>query len=491
MRKYIVLPVFFVLIGLLSHAQYVTPGTGVVWTLDDLVANAAGVVTGSGGIYNISDDITIAENDTLRQTENAEITVAPAVLITVQGVLQFSPPQNLLLTAEDTLQNFLGLRFEDSGASYLENCTIEFGGGIDLLNSDIRIENCVIRKNDKSNSTGAIDLFHSHPQILNNEIYLNEGPAVLSPANGECSPYISGNWIYHNNTANTNMPQINLGTSLPGTDIQILDNVIDGFYDKAGGIAVTTLAGGSISCVIDGNEIKNNRYGITAYGFDITSTISNNIIADNNIENLPLQGGSGINYWGGTSNTSMVFGNEIYGNLWGITNTGDAMPNIGQVESDTINPGENSFHDNGNGGEIYALYNNTPNNIFAENNYWGSYDLDTVAMVIFDYYDDETLGIVDYTPIQSPVTGVSKSRRQPGLVSIYPNPASLTIRIDLPVKRKKQSFDYRIYNDTGQLIRKERISENGSIDISALQEGIYYVHLSNDETTFTGKFVKQ
>ena len=491
MRKYIALLLILGIYSFASHAQYVTPGTGVVWDMDDLVQNSGGVVTGTSGMFTVSGNITIAPEDTIRHTGDGQIWMGSSVLWTIQGVLEFDPPSELLISAQDTLQHFMGFRFEDSDASFLNNCIIEFGGGIELVNSDTRIENCVIRKNDKSNSTGVIDLFHCNPQIINNDIYLNEGPAILSPANGECSPHIEGNWLWRNNTANTNMPQINLGTSATGIDIQILGNTIEGFYDKAGGIAITTLAGGSISCMIDGNEIINNRYGITAYGFDINSTISNNIIANNNIENMPMQGGSGINFWGGTSNTSMVYGNEIYGNLWGITNTGDAMPNIGQVEPDTINPGGNSFYDNGNEGEIYALYNNTPNDIYAENNYWGSYDMDSVAMVIFDYYDDESLGIVDYMPIESPLTGVNNQSVPSGLLNIFPNPATRTIRFDLPAKQKRQSFAFRIYNDSGQMILEERIGENGSINISALQEGMYYVHLSNDEVTFTGKFVKK
>jgi len=227
------------------------------------------------------------------------------------------------------------------------------------------IEDCVIRKNDKSNSTGVIDLFHSNPEILNCEIFLNQGPAVLSSATGESSPLISGNYIYHNNTTNQNMPQINLGTSDVEKEIQIINNYIEGNYNMAGGIAVTTLAGGNIECLIKGNTIINNRYGITVYGYNITSVIDSNLIQDNNIQNLPMQGGSGINLWGDVSNNSMISRNTITGNLWGITNTGNAFPNIGQVDPFIVNIGENFIYNNGNGGEIYDLYNNTPNDIFC------------------------------------------------------------------------------------------------------------------------------
>lgn len=487
MDKKKILSIFLVLFSNWLIGQYITPGTAVTWNLNDLVTNAQGAITNDGDFYTIHQDITIASTDTLRQLTDAAIQINPGILITINGVLEFAPGEMISISASDTTQHFLGFRFEDVDHSFFEKCLIEFGGGIKLVNADIRIEDCVLRKFDKSNCTGTIDLFESSPEIFDCDIYLNQGPAVLSAANGESSPFIKGCWIYRNNTENTNMPQINLGTSAPEVDIVIRNNTIEGFYDKAGGIAITTLAGGYLSCVIDSNTIINNRYGITAYGFDINSVISNNILADNNIENLPMQGGSGINFWGGTSNVSMVFGNEIYGNLWGITNTGDAMPNLGQVEPDTINPGKNIFYDNGNLGTIYALYNNTPNNIFAENNYWGSYDSDSVEAVIFHYPDDESLGVVDYIPFKDYMTGVSeKSEFKAPTLPIFPNPAISTITIDVEHKGTLS-----IYNSAGEIVFKEDLSPHIPLDISKLQNGVYFALFSNDLVTRTGKFIKE
>jgi len=59
----------------------------------------------------------------------------------------------------------------------------------------------------------------------------------------------------------------------------------------------------------------------------------------------------------------MISRNTITGNLWGITNTGNALPKIGQVYPFNINIGENFIYNNGNDGEINDLYNNTPNDI--------------------------------------------------------------------------------------------------------------------------------
>jgi len=491
--KHISLVFIFSLISQFAFSQYITPGTGVTWDLNDLVYNSGGVITFDEGIYYINDELTISETDTIRIVSDEIIKIESEKLITVLGIFQAQPPQELQITAIDTTQNYLGFRFEESGASILKNCLIEFGGGIDILHSDMLIEDCVIRKNDKSNSTGVIDLFHSSPEILNCEIILNQGPAVLSSATAECSPLILGNYIYHNNTTNQNMPQINLGTSDLEMGIQIINNYIEGNYDMAGGIAITTLGGGNIECLIKGNTIINNRYGITVYGYNITSVIDSNLIQDNNIQDLPMQGGSGINLWGDVSNNSIISRNTITGNLWGITNTGSALPNLGQAGLFSDNVGENFIYNNGNEGEIYDLYNNTPNDIFAENNYWGTYDLDTIEMHIFHEPDDPSLGFVDYLPIKDTITGYDEIP-SPSKVNfyIYPNPARGEIFLKyFSEASENQDVSVQIYNPSGQeVLAFNTVSKNNSMDISNLNNGTYILKVTAGNHSDFNTFIK-
>ena len=56
-----------------SAATYTSPGTGVVWTMDNLVASSGGTVTGSGGTYAIHDDVTISATD--------QLTIAPGQIL--------------------------------------------------------------------------------------------------------------------------------------------------------------------------------------------------------------------------------------------------------------------------------------------------------------------------------------------------------------------------------------------------------------------------
>jgi len=490
MKNLIFAFVFFVIvIGI--KAQYSTPGTGVVWNMDDLVMNSSGVVTNYENGYLINNDVAVSENDTIRLTTETTVYFSEAVLLTVQGVFQAESPGQIMFTAKDTLVNYKGFRFEDSDASYLNNCIIEFGGGIDILESDLLIEDCLIWKNDKSNSTGVIDLFHSNPQIINCDIRLNKGPAVLSSATGESSPYIFGNTLYRNNTENTNMPQINLGTSNNDTPIVIQNNNIEGYYDQVGGIAVTTLAGGSLNCIIEGNTIIDNRYGITAYGSNINSEITNNIIQDNNIQNQPMLGGSGINYFGDLSNQSLVSGNIISGNLWGITIQNLAMPNMGQIEPDTICLGENYFSNNGNEGEIYALYNNTPNDIFAQNNYWGSMNIDSVEAVIFHQPDDPSLGIVNYLPLMDTTTVFVTNNILKNELIAFPNPVSKFVKIQKPKSFKNKFVQMKIVDEKGKLIlKKDIISEYETVDVTDFSKGLYFIHITDGQNVVVEKIVK-
>lgn len=475
----------------IACAQYITPGSGVVWDFDDLVENSQGAFI-QDGPYKMLEDITISANDTLRHSGNVQVLIEEALLMTIEGVLQLTAPDSIVFNPANPGQFFKGFRFDNSTNSFIENCVIHQGGGIKLVYSDVHFTHCKFRENSTLNCTGTIDLFHSNPEIINCEFINNKGPAVLSAANGESSPYIYNNWMFRNNTLNTNMPQVNLGTSDADLPIRIVKNVIEGFYTNSGGIAITTLAGGSIECLIDSNIIFNNRYGITAYGFDINSIISNNEIYDNNIENLPMQGGSGINYWGGTSNTSMVFKNKIYGNLWGITITGDALPNLGQIEPDTVNIGHNKFFNNGNNEEVYALYNNTPNAIFAENNYWGFYDPDSVENVIFHYPDDEFLGFVDYLPyIDTLLTSIKHSNDES--LSIFPNPADNYFRIIRPMDlNKEKELDINVYNSSGQIMLNRKIkTKDIEFDISSFPSGYYSVVITDGKLIFKTKLIKK
>src|SRR5690606_34322387 len=185
------------------------------------------------------------------------------------------------------------------------------------------IDNCTVTNNVSGATTSAvIQLSRGMPQITNNTISFNENPAIGSAANSAVSAYIFNNTIEGNNQANSNRPQINLGTTLANEPLQIIQNTIigDPAMEQAGGIAIANLVGGNINAVLSNNTIRDNRYGIAILGTINSVEITENIIEDNNTQNDPNLGGSGINLNSSAVGPDVVLSrNEIRRNLWGIT----------------------------------------------------------------------------------------------------------------------------------------------------------------------------
>ncbi|MEP7145771.1 MAG: right-handed parallel beta-helix repeat-containing protein [bacterium] len=393
-----------------SYSNYSTPGAGVIWNLDSLVSNSAGNVTFSSGEYFINDTIVISSTDTIKILVNATIKFASSAFIDINGVLIVNPPDSAKITAQDTALKFLGLKFEDlSDGSLLKRLIFEYGNAIRMLDCNILIDSCIIRHNrfNSSFSSSAISLFRSNSIISNSKIFSNRRSAIGSGANIASSPQILNNLIFDNNTENANVPQINFGATGPSPMIIRGNTITGGPYVQTGGISFLPI--GSIpNAVIENNIIKHNRYGIAIAGGSSNIYINNNIIDSNNIQGNPTLGGSGINFNGTVTQKSVVTRNIIRGNLWGITIQGTAKPDMGDItSSDTSDVGLNEIFMNGNSGKIFDLYNNTIDSIKAENNFWGTVNLDSIEAHIFHKPDSAALGFVDYLPIRSMILDLS------------------------------------------------------------------------------------
>jgi len=487
--KNLFLSIIFVFISLLAFSQYATPGTGVNWNLDSLVVHSAGVVSlENNGQYSISEDLTISADDILSIVTPEEINVSDGVLITVAGTLN-SQPESGIVFFKALDNHFLGFRFEESIASDLSNTYFKKCGGIQLVNSDMVFRYCDFTEFNQENTTGTVNLFQSSPIIEFCSFSDNDGPAVMSGANSNSSPQILNCEINFNVAGNGNTPQINLGTS--GADsIRIINCEIIGNPENimAGGVAITTLAGGSLKARVEGNIIRDNRYGITCYGSDIGSVIRGNEIVNNNTQNQPMLGGSGINFFGSETNQSLVLGNIISGNLWGITIQGSAQPNFGQLEGEPFNPGANTFMNNGNEDEIYDLYNNTPNPIMAQNNYWGTNNPDTVEMNIFHQHDDPSLGLINYLPLYSPPVGMDEISNPDNEAKflVYPNPAKGCFFMEVNNYKLPENhcWNVEIIKATGEILTSTQLSDNENlhtVELPESYEGMAIVRISSGD----------
>jgi hypothetical protein len=100
------------------------------------------------------------------------------------------------------------------------------------------------------------------------------------------------------------------------------------------------------------------------------------------------------------------------GGLWGITIvTGAPNVNLGKIENrdaEDYNPGNNTFVNNGNGGVLYDLYNNSTNTVYAQGNTWNVNEQteEEIEKVVFHQHDNASLGQVIFMPAAT-TTGIS------------------------------------------------------------------------------------
>ena len=395
MKKYLPALIFIVGLSMSLHAQWVSPGEGIIYTLPDLVAASEGVVTNDGTVFTIHQDLTISAGDVLLIDNQVSRIDAPGVLITINGSFNCSHTGDRVKLYGTETQQFK-LRFENATNCLMRKMYLSDGAGIQVVESDITFDDVKFVYFTTDYCHAAIDIFNCDPIINNCFFMLNKGAAISSPANGQSSPQITGCEL-DANVDGFNVPQINLG---PGGDdtIRIIGNNIHGTWAvfHTGGISVADLMGiGETKVLLKDNVIKDGRYGYNQQGMTISSVIEGNQFLNNTHEDNPMNGGSGISIYGTSNNNKAILRNNVItGNLWGITAIYLHDIDLG-TEDDW---GHNEIHGNGNGGVTYDLYNNATCDIMAVGNDWGTTQEGEVEDHIFHQVDDPSLGLVTFIP---------------------------------------------------------------------------------------------
>lgn len=477
---------FLSLISAFMFSQFVTPGTGITYNLASLSAAAPTVLVNNGSDYQLTANITISTGDTLLMNENTTLKIDGGVQLTVFGIYD-SNVTNFKITATTPATVFKGIRFEEFSFATFKNTILEYGGGLQVLTENFLMDNCTVRYFKSGLVTGAaINFSRGNPVIKNSQFIENDLPAVASGANQSVALEFTNNFLSGNTKLNSNRPQINMGPS--GTGItKILNNTIigDRTLTKVGGISVSTLLGVENHPQIEGNIVTDNRYGITVAGNNSSGSISNNILTNNNSENIPNNGGSGISI-NGSGTTVMALkieGNQIRGHLWGITIIGTAQADLGGGTLGST--GNNIFKDNGNGGNIYALFNNTPNPISAKNNCWREGELSDDAMVeavISHQIDDANLGLVNFKPYLCATLATNESSLSKS--KVYPNPNNGTFTFDA-----EDAGNIVITDVSGKLIHSRNVSKgNNTISLKATS-GLYFLNFQSQGKKLNTKLI--
>ena len=451
----------------MMNAQWTSPGNGTTYTLDDLV-EISGCVSFDPQIfyYFISGDITISANDKLYINRNdglIYITFANDYTITIKGSMEAMGQDE-----EHYLPIGMGsghLRFEDaSDPSFLSYCWFGEMNGIQIINSDVTFDTCRFHYFYSQQQSSAVNCMNCDPVFNNCEFYSNKGAAIGSPANGQASPQILNCQFTNNVTSNANQPQINLGPGANDT-IRIVNCTIEGGgHDMSGGITIADLMNtGDTKILLKDNVVKNNRYGYNQQGYNLSSVIVGNQFIDNNLETNPMNGGSGISIYGmDRNNKAVIRNNVITGNLWGITAINAFDIDLGTEED----WGYNQIHDNGNGGVIYDLYNNSTCDIMAVGNNWGTSNSHIIEEHIVHQNDDPSLGLVTFVPFVD-VDGMNEVSAK--AFEVWPNPTHGRFMVE---GKEKMT----IMNALGQILINQEIDGKESI---ALPQGLYFVKIGN------------
>jgi len=277
----------------------------------------------------------------------------------------------------------------------------------------VKIDSCEFK--NVTSRRAAIDMGKSLDVKVTNCKFIENGyPAIAGASNSSTPLVFKNNYLYKNSASASNRPQINVTVGGIGI-VEIIDNEVVGPAEITmnGGIAVSNLLGisGVNKVIIKGNKIKDCRYGITTNGVMDVDIIGNEIL-DNKYESNPMNGGSGISIYNTNGGQKVkISENIIKRNLWGITIIGSStttkgpIVNIGNLtEGADYNVGKNILAENGHDGVLYELYNNSPIDVSAVNNNWGSFEQSEteIEKVITHKNDNELLGKVTFMPPYKP-----------------------------------------------------------------------------------------
>ncbi|QOW09380.1 T9SS type A sorting domain-containing protein [Kaistella flava (ex Peng et al. 2021)] len=478
---------FLSLLSVFLFSQFTSPGTGVTYNLNSLSAAAPTALVKDGTDYQMKANITITTGDVLLMDENTTLKIDGGLQLTIAGIYN-TTASNFLITATNPAVIFKGIRLEEGSEATFKNTILEYGGGISCLTENFLMDNCTVRYFKSGLVTGAaVNFSRGNPVVTNSKFIDNDLPAVASGANLSVALEFTNNYLSGNTKLNSNRPQVNMGPSGSGTT-KVLNNIIlgDRTLTKVGGISVSSLLGVENNVKIEGNTVTDNRYGITVAGNASTGSISNNILTDNNSENIPNNGGSGIsiNGTGALGAGIKIEKNQIRGHLWGITIIGTMSADLGGGPLGSV--GENIFKDNGNGGQLYALFNNTANPVSAKNNCWREGELSDDAMVedvISHKVDDPALGLVNFKPYlcAKPLASVETKNLQ---ASIYPNPSNGTFTLNA-----EKSGNVLITDVSGKVVYSGNVFKGKNTISVKSTSGVYFMVYQADGKTQSTKLM--
>jgi hypothetical protein len=441
--------------------------------------------------YIITGDLVVSEDITLKIKPGVTIEIEPEKNIQIDGELiaigKQKKPIRFTRRGKESwgTLDFTHLSkpasFDKKGnyrdGSTLQYCTIEYGRGVRVRRSSVFVGHCSISNNEES----GVRMEYGGGQLRFNKITDNRsrgnGGGIIVYTNR--SVLIGGNFVSHNTSREGDEGGGGIyAYSYAGGEVTVEENIVFQNYtdSKGGGIY-------SYSSIVKGNLVVDNQAadaggGIWAYGGEV---VGNKVISNSGIRGGGIYGERAkLTHNAVTRNTSTgPEGGGIY--YWGSDD----------FSHNTVT--QNSAREEGNGGVYVAgnpvfnynhLYSNTGYDFFcgnlkdfaqinARNCYWGTVNERDIRGRIYDWYDNNSQGLVDYSgylkgwdpsPPLSPPTGLIATRRESSIELSWnanPEPNIKGYR----VYYGKESFPYPESKDVGRSI---------SFSIKKLTEGDTY-----------------
>ena len=363
--------------------------------------------------YGLTKSITIANGDKFVMDSYIELLFGRDVHLTIEGEGDFSKAWSVFGVYDDNEQTAASLRIKSQTEMKIDQCVFRYLGVEVMGEGAVNLRACSFLKHNGS-TAAALYFMTAGASATIDGCYFEDcqKAAIGSAANASRPMTINESVFMNNSTANNNIPQINITAANP---INILGGTVDGNpeHTMVGGIGISNFMGYDADITIRGCQIEDNRYGIGLVGPAARVVIDGNRLKNNRYEVNPMNGGSGISFYDPYMKTcAIVKGNHIEGSLWGITVIGCKDVNLGRTDvaedNGLYNPGGNVFKDNGNGGVLYDLYNNSVNTVYAQGNTWnvGEQTEEQIETVIYHKKDNASLGEVIYWPAAS-ATGIN------------------------------------------------------------------------------------
>ncbi len=337
-------------------------------------------VSKNGTTFTMNNTVVVAEGDSFEMEGGITVQLAADVSLEIEGDAMMAPNERSTFTSVGSDTPGVVYLRGSNDVVLVKSLDFEYVGLKYFATKGMNVDDCSFYY---IGNRAALNIGGEGAEFIvtNSTFGENGGPAIAGAANYSNPITIDDCEFLYNGMNNPNNPQLNLTSA---SDVVVRNCIIIGERNNTnvGGIVVSDLYGvaNNAHTLIEDNEIRDNRFGLSLYN-NQTAVVRNN-------------------------------------SLWGISIIGGKKINCGRIDvpetDEDYNPGRNTFYNNGCYGEIYDLYNNSANTVYAQNNYWKTattQDAEGIENCISHKVDNPTLGEVIFTPFATEdLTAIDESK---------------------------------------------------------------------------------